>query len=223
MYTFNRQKHSASGQTSLDNSRLSSRTTSLLGSVIQPILLLSVLLTFAMMNSFRASAQVSLKDDVLILNEVGLSHALSDVMTRQIVSGVQSAKGHDVEFFSESLDLLSLPGRPSLAETRDWIAKKYGRSKLEVVVAVGPDTIKFLSDYADSVLSEVPVVICGSAADQAGSPNLGSRFTGTWQKREPGKTLEAALRLFPNTCHVFVVGGSSAFDRVVMKPTKEFL
>src|SRR5271168_1692079 len=222
MHTFNRRKRSASSRTSLDNSRLSSRTTRLLGSVPQAISLLSVLLTFALMNGFRASAQVSLKDDVLILNEVGLSHALSDVMTREIVSGVQSAKGHDVEFFSESLDLLSLPGRPSLAETRDWIAKKYGRGKLEVVVAVGPDTIKFLADYADSVFSDVPVVICGSAADQAGSPNLGSRFTGTWQKREPGKTLEAALRLFPNTRHVFVVGGSSVYDQVVMAATKEF-
>src|SRR5277367_441998 len=222
MHTFNCRKHSVYRQTSLNNSRLSSRTTRLLGSVPQAISLLSVLLTFALMNGFRASAQVSLKDDVLILNEVGLSHALSDVMTREIVSGVQSAKGHDVEFFSESLDLLSLPGRPSLAETRDWIAKKYGRGKLEVVVAVGPDTIKFLADYADSVFSDVPVVICGSAADQAGSPNLGSRFTGTWQKREPGKTLAAALRLFPNTRHVFVVGGSSVYDHVVMAATKEF-
>src|SRR5277367_3251129 len=223
MHTFNCRKHSVYRQTSLNNSRLSSRTTRLLGSVPQAISLLSVLLTFALMNGFRASAQVSLKDDVLILNEVGLSHALSDVMTREIISGVQSAKGHDVEFFSESLDLLSLPGRPSLAETRDWIAKKYGRGKLEVVVAVGPDTIKFLADYADSVFSDVPVVICGSAADQAGSPNLGSRFTGTWQKREPGKTLEAALRLFPNTRHVFVVGGSSVYDQVVMAATKEFV
>jgi signal transduction histidine kinase len=222
MHTFNRRKRSPYRQTSLDDSRLSSQTTRLLGSVIQPISLLAVLLTFALMNGFRALAQGSRKNDVLILNEVGLSHSLSDVMSREIVSGVQSAKGDDVEFFSESLDLLSLPGRPSLTETTDWIAKKYGRSKLGVVVAVGPDTIKFLADYADSVFSDVPVVICGSAADQAGTPNLGSRFTGTWQKREPGKTLEAALRLFPNTRHVFVVGGSSVYDQVVMAATKEF-
>ena len=221
MHTFNRRKHSISSQKSLDNSRLSSQTTLLLGSVLKPISLLSVLLTFALMNGFRASAQLSPKNDVLILNEVGRSHSLSDVMAREIISGVQSAKAHDVEFFSESLDLLSLPGRPSPAETRDWIAKKYGLSKLEAVVAVGPDTIKFLADYADSIVPHVPVVICGAAADQAGNPNLGSRFTGTWQKREPGKTLEAALRLFPNTRHVFVVGGSSVYDKIVMAATKE--
>jgi signal transduction histidine kinase len=56
-----------------------------------------------------------------------------------------------------------------------------------------------------------------------GNPRLDSRFTGTWMKLEPGKTLEVALRLFPNTRHVFVVGGSSAFDKVVISLTKEAL
>jgi signal transduction histidine kinase len=143
-------------------------------------------------------------------------------MTQQIVSGVERTTGRDVEFFSESLDLLSLPDRPSLAETRDWLVKKYGDRKLEVVVAVGPDTIRFLVDYGRTLFLGVPIVICGSAADQAGSPSLDSRFTGTWQKREPGKTLEAALRLFPNTRHVFVVGGTSVYDQVVLAATKEF-
>ena len=172
--------------------------------------------------SAGASAQVRPKKDVLILNEVGLSHSLTDVMTQQIVSGVEQTTGRDVEFFSESLDLLTLPARPSLTEARDWLVKKYGDRKLEVVVAVGPDTIKFLADYRRTLFLGVPIVICGSAADQAGSPNLDSRFTGTWQKREPGKTLEAAMRLFPNARHVFVVGGTSVYDRVVMAATKEF-
>jgi signal transduction histidine kinase len=179
------------------------------------------LLAFALISA-SVSAQVRSKKDVLILNEVGISHALTDVVTQQIVSGVERTTNRDVEFFSESLDLLSLPDRPSLAETRDWLVKKYSGRKLEVVVAVGPDTIKFLVDYGHSLFLGVPVVICGSAADQAGNPNLDSRFTGTWQKREPGKTLEAALRLFPNTRHVFVVGGTSVYDRVVLAATKEF-
>src|SRR5271168_1972692 len=184
---------------------------------------LAGLVAFAFLIGSSASAQVPLKRDVLILNEVGLSHALTNVMAQQIVAGVQEKPGRHVEFYSENLDLLSLPGKPSLPEMRDWLVKKYGGHKVDVVVAVGPDTIKFLSTYSDTLFLDVPIVICGSAADQAGYPNLDSRFTGTWEEREPGKTLEAALRLFPNTRHVFVVGGSSAFDRVVMKPTKEFL
>jgi signal transduction histidine kinase len=183
---------------------------------------LSVLLTFVLLSVSQASAQAPLKKDILILNEVGLSHSLTNVMAREIVNGVQETSGRQVEFYSESLDLFAFPGRPSLPEMRDWLAKKYGDHKLAAVVAIGPDTIQFLVGYGENLFPGTPIVICGSAADQAGSPTLNSQFTGTWQKREPGKTLEAALSLFPNTRHVYVVGGSSAYDRVVMAATENF-
>ena len=97
---------------------------------------------------------------------------------------------------------------------KNWLVKQYGGHKFDVVVAIGPDTIRFLANHASKLFSGVPIVICGSSLEQAGTSNLDSRFTGTWQRLEPGKTLEAALRLFPNTRHVFVVGGSSAYDRI---------
>jgi signal transduction histidine kinase len=222
MLTVNSQKLAVSSEISLDIFRRFSETTRQFGRTLRPLSLLEVLLSFALLGAFRTSAQEPFKQDVLILNEVGLSHSLTDVMTQAIVKGTKTVPAHEVEFFSESLDLLSLPGKPSLVDTRDWLAKKYGRTKLKVVVAVGPDTVRFLAEHADSIFPGVPIVICGSAADQAGNPNLDSRFTGTWQTREPGKTLEAARRLFPNTRHVFVVGGSSVYDQVVIAATKEF-
>jgi signal transduction histidine kinase len=186
------------------------------------ISLLSVLVTFPLLSGSSASAQVPVRKTVLIINEMGLTHALTVTMTQQIITGVRDTTGRQVEFYSENLDLLSFPDRPSLSEQRDALITQYGHRKLDAIVAIGPDTIKFLSNYADTLFSGVPIVICGSSADQAGDPNLDSRFTGTWQKREPGKTFEAALLLFPNTRHVFVVGGSSVYDRVVMAFTREF-
>ncbi|MGA8306141.1 MAG: ABC transporter substrate binding protein [Candidatus Acidiferrales bacterium] len=182
----------------------------------------SFLLVVALMSA-TASAQVLPKKDVLILNEVGLSHALTGLMTQQIVSGVRSTAGHDVEFFAENLDLLFWADRPAFSEREDWLIRKYGGHKWDVVVAIGPDTIRFLANYAHTLFPGVPIVICGSSADQAGISSLDSRFTGTWQKLEPGRTLEAALRIFPNTRHVFIVGGSSVYDRVAIGVTKELL
>ena len=186
------------------------------------ISLLSVLVAFPLVSGSSASAQVPARKTVLIINEMGLTHALTITMTQQIITGVRDTSGRQVEFYSENLDLLSFPDRPSLSEQRDVLITRYGHQKLDAIVAIGPDTIKFLSNYADTLFLGVPIVICGSSADQAGDPNLDSRFTGTWHKREPGKTLETALLLFPNTRHVFVVGGSSVYDRVVMAFTREF-
>src|ERR1700719_1532595 len=143
------------------------------GKCLLLISLLSALLAFALASGSSASAQATLKKDVLILNEVGLSHALTDLMTQQIVSGVRGTAG-EVEFFSENLDLLFLADKPTFSEREDWVVKKYGGHKLEVVVAIGPDTIRFLANYARTLFSDVPIVICGSSVDQAGISNLDS-------------------------------------------------
>jgi signal transduction histidine kinase len=166
------------------------------------------------------AAQVPAEKHVLIINEVGLSHALTDVMTQQLVQGVRETRDLHIEFHSESLDLITSPDRPSRAEIRDWLVKKYGAYKLDVVVAVGPDTIDFLSNYTQSMFLDVPIVICGSSVQHAGHPRLGARFTGTWMNLEPAKTIEAVLRLFPKTRHVVIVAGSSAFDKTGVSITK---
>ena len=185
---------------------------------------ISVLLFLSSLNFVvgpSGSAQIPAKKNVFILNQVGLSHALTNVMSQELLNGVRDTPSRHIEFYSESFDMLSFPDRLTPKDLSESILKQYGSQKFDVVVAVGPDTIRFLGAYAKSLFPDVPVVICGSSADQAGQPTLDSRFTGTWQQLEPRKTLEVALRLFPGTRHVFVVGGTSAFDRTAMSLTKD--
>ncbi len=170
--------------------------------------------------SAPTSAQAPLKKNVLILSDVGLWHSLTDELTQQIIAAVGETPDRHVEFYSDSLDLQAFPGKPSREDAQEWLAKKYGDHGLDVIVAVGPGPIAFLSQHAPDLFPDVPVVICGSFLDQASNPKLNARFTGTWVKLEPEKTLELALHLFPDTRHVFVVGGSSEFDEAVMSLTK---
>jgi len=186
-------------------------------SIFVPLLSLFV---FSTVVSFPIDAQVPPDKHVLIVNEVGLSHSLTDFIMRDITEGLQETPNMHVEFHSESLDLISSPDRPTRAEIKDWLVKKYGAYKLDAVVAVGPDTINFLSNYTQTMFLDVPIVICGSPAQLAGNPSLDSRFTGTWIRYEPAKTIEAALRLFPETRHVLIVGGTTAFDRMAISITR---
>jgi signal transduction histidine kinase len=212
-----------SGKPNLENCPRFGQGTLLPWKLLPLVSMLSAILALALASRSSASTDVPVKHDVLILNEVGLSHALTDLMTQQIVNGVPSTPGHDVEFFTENLDLLYKADSPTFSDREEWLVKQYGGHKFDVVVAIGPDTIRFLATHAGRLFSGVPIVICGSSLEQAGASNLDSRFTGTWQNLEPGKTLDAALRLFPNTRQVFVVGGSSAFDRTAIAATKELL
>ncbi len=129
-----------------------------------------------------AAGQVPQKKNVLILSEVGLSHSATELVTQQIAAGVHESPDRHVEFYSESLDFMAFPGRPSREEARNWLAKKYGQHKVDVVVAVGPGAVDFLSTYTQTLFLEVPIVICGTSVGQVSNPRLDSRFTGTWLK-----------------------------------------
>jgi signal transduction histidine kinase len=182
---------------------------SLVRSKFVPMLSLTILSTVL---SIPIGAQVSSDKHVLIINEVGLSHSITDFITQQIIKGVQETRNLHVEFHSENLDLISSSDRPSRTEIRDWLVKKYGAYKLDAIVAVGPDAINFLSNYTQTMFLDVLIVICGSAAEFAGNPRLDSRFTGTWTQFEPTKTIEAALRLFPATRHI--INATRAFPMI---------
>ena len=99
---------------------------------------------------------------MLILSDVGMSHSFTVEVMQQIVTGVEETPNRHVEFYSESLDS-SFPLKPSREEARAWIAKKYGDDKLDVVVAVGPGAIDFLSKYTQSLFLDVPIVVCGAS------------------------------------------------------------
>jgi signal transduction histidine kinase len=177
------------------------------------VALVVVLLPQFLIPHLVSPQQTSARKSILIVNEVGLSHALTELITQEIIQEVQESHNVHVEFYSENLDLLNSPDTPSHADIKEWLVKKYGGLKLDVVVAVGPDSIDFLSNYTQTMFLDMPVVICGSSIQHAGNPRLDSRFTGTWTSYEPLKTIEAALRLFPATRHVVIVGGTTAFDK----------
>jgi len=62
-------------------------------------------------------------------------------------------------------------------------------------------------DSPDAFGPNTPIVFCASTQDQLGNLKLDSRFTGAWRTLDAAKTLDAALRLQPDTKHVVVVGG----------------
>jgi hypothetical protein len=61
-----------------------------------------------------------------------------------------------------------------------------------------------------------PIIFWSYDVDPAQHSKLDIEFTGAFYVMQPDTTLEAALRLKPNTKHVVVVGGVSPFDRHVV-------
>ena len=184
----------------------------------QPICLLHFAL---LLWSACASASTNpAEKSVLMISDVGLAHAASAVITQEVMSELASDNDYQVEFYVESLDSNRSADEAPQAEVESRLVRKYQNYKLDAILAAGPAAIKMLSRVSGTFQPGVPIVICGAAEAQTDHTELTSRFTGTWFKLEPAKTVALALRLIPKTQHVVVVGGTSEFDNGVLAVTR---
>jgi len=182
-----------------------------------------VLATSLLLISCNAAANYPGRKNVLIINQVGVSHRVHALIPEEIQSRLTGNQDYQIEFYSDSIDSMSFTDETSQRDIQIRLAHKYRNLKLDAIVAVGPEPIRFLSRSSTTLFPDIPIVFCGSIREQAGQPDLDSRFTGSWLKLEPAKTIEAVLRLLPETKHISVVGGASDFDRVVETLTRDSL
>lgn len=155
-----------------------------------------------------------------MITEVGVAHRAAASITESLVSNLSTAQEYQIEFYSENLDTPAFADEASQQRVEKLLVEEYQGRKIDVIVAMGPRPIRFMSHFASSFLPGVPVVFGGSTEQQGGHPTLGPRFTGSWMKLQPAKTVDAILQLLPQTQHILVVGGNSAFDKSIEAEVK---
>jgi len=186
------------------------------------LFLAAVAATFVLPLSTAAEALKEVRR-VLIFNVYGpLSSPGVALMDQAIVAGLENGP-YQIELYSEDLDASLFPDEASQQEFRDWYIHKYRNRKPDVIIAVGPDPLKFMAEFHEKAFPGIPIVFCGSTAEMLEARNLDAHFTGVWGTAQPDKTLEAALRLRPSTKHVVVVGGVGSYDRALESVARESL
>src|SRR5262249_55101395 len=120
---------------------------------------------------------------------------------------------YQFEFYREYLETILFPDPADQQEFRSLYIKKYQNRKPDVIVTVGPSPLRFMVETHERFLPGIPVIFC-LINEPPGEDALGSDFTGVEEAMAPAETIEAAIKLQPETKHVVVVGGTSAFDRL---------
>jgi PAS domain S-box-containing protein len=143
---------------------------------------------------------------VLILHSLGFSSPASIRVDEEIRAALDSAP-YQIELYEETLQGILFSDPDSQREARLALIHRYRDRRPDIVIAVAPAPIRFMAESHDEFGPNTPVVICASSEDQLDNLKLDSRFTGAWRTLDAAKTLEAALRLRPDTKHVVVVGG----------------
>ena len=134
-------------------------------------------------------------------------------MNRSLRDTFRSQPDGDVEFYSESLNLSQFPDPRHEGVLRNFFARKYAATGLDLIVAILGPSLDFLLRHGDGLFPGVPIVFCGVDSTDIALKNLKPNVTGAVVKRTFAPTVDVALRLQPDVRHVFVVGGVSSFDR----------
>jgi PAS domain S-box-containing protein len=160
---------------------------------------------------------------VLVFNDLGsVSSPGFAAMDQAIFTSLEESP-YRIEFYNENLETTLFPDTDSQHDFKEWYVHKYRDRKPDVIIAVGQASLKFMIESHDTAFPNIPIIFCGSTEEMVDQLKPNSQFTGVWAVAEPEKTLNAALKLQPDTKHVVVVGGAGAFDRYVEDIVKKSL
>jgi len=183
---------------------------------------LTVLITCCFLYPSTAEAQLKEVRRVLIFYELGLASPAVTAVDQQIREALNKSP-YQIELYREYLETTLFPDEASQQKFREWYIEKYRNRRPDLIIAAGPSPIRFMTDFHERYFRGIPIVFCGSSEKEADNPKLDADFTGVWERWEPSKTLELALKMRPGTEHVVVVGGVTSFDRHLEGIVKEDL
>jgi signal transduction histidine kinase len=160
---------------------------------------------------------------VLIFNDFGSISSPGIVALDQAIAAGLASSPYQIELYNENLEATLFPDEASQRLFREWYIRKYADRKPDVIITVGPSSLKFMVESHDRSFPNTPIVFCGSTEGMLDQLKPDSHFTGVWGVAQPERTLIAALHLQPGTKHVVVVGGVGTFDQSLEAFTKESL
>jgi signal transduction histidine kinase/ABC-type uncharacterized transport system substrate-binding protein len=160
---------------------------------------------------------------VLVFNDFGsISSPGVAILDQAIAAGLASSP-YQIELYNENLEATLFPDEASQHRFREWYIRKYADRTPDVIITVGPASLRFIIESHERSFPNIPVIFCGTTEEMTDQLKPDSHFTGVWAVAQPEKTLIAALHMEPETKHVVVVGGAGGFDRSLEALTKESL
>ncbi|MFI0846058.1 ATP-binding protein [Mesorhizobium sp. IMUNJ 23232] len=126
---------------------------------------------------------------------------------------LQEETAGKIDLFSEFLDLSRFPEDVHIDRMARYMAEKYSDHRPDVVIALGEPSTRFIIDHRDAIAPDAKIVFGGFGRDTASKLNLPADVVGAFSEFDIARTLELARALQPDAKHLFVIGGSAAFDR----------
>ncbi|MDQ0323820.1 signal transduction histidine kinase [Pararhizobium capsulatum DSM 1112] len=157
---------------------------------------------------------------ILVLYPYDERIAATTVAGEAVRKRLLDATGGKIDLFSEFLDLSRFPEAEHVDRMGKFLAEKYAVRQPDVVIALGEQSANFIAKHRASLAKDARLVVAGFNRSTALRMNLPADVTGVFTEFNILKTAELARRLQPDARHLFVIGGSSEFDRWWLEAAK---
>ena len=112
-----------------------------------------------------------------------------------------------LDYYSELLDSYHFPDPSYESDFEDYLVRKYGDRTIDLLIANGPDEAALAGRLQARLPSQPPIVFIGLDARRPVPKSTGHTYRFAMKE-----SLDLALRVHPDTRHVFVVCGASPWD-----------
>ena len=150
---------------------------------------------------------------VLVLDWYGKDHIWNVNFDASFQAALNSSAPGSVEIYTEYLETNRFPGENQALLLRDYLVRKYADRTIDVVVANSDASLDFLLKYRHDLFPQAPIVFVAVRHPRNEELAAGPGVTGVINLNTYRQTLELALRLHPQTQHVFVVSGTLEHDK----------
>jgi len=149
---------------------------------------------------------------VLTLHGADTMLPASITVAQALRAEIQARSPREVEFFSESLDLVRFGSADLESELVAFLQKKYRDRPMDVVVAFGGTAMDFHQRHASELWPGTPLIFVSLADRGVLGGGRPSGATGIPLQLDVEGTLDLARRLQPNARRIVVVAGTSEID-----------
>jgi diguanylate cyclase (GGDEF)-like protein/PAS domain S-box-containing protein len=189
--------------------------------VASRLLLICLVFLLAAPGNFPAGEAAPSSPTVLIINSYNRGLPWTDEQTDGIIS-VLRGSGADPVFFVEYLDWKNNPTPENLRLTRDLLAAKYARKKIDIVMTTDDMALIFALQHRRELFSDAPIVYSGVLASAAqtitfNEPNV----TGVYEVPDAAGTIKLAATLNPGLQSLYLLFDNTESGIVSWIPVME--
>ena len=144
-------------------------------------------------------------------------------MARGLSNGLGELVGARLELYTEFLDAGHFSEPAYFERVADMLTLKYGRVPMDVVVALGPEAVRFVMRHRSRIAGSAALLFGDISERSFKRLALPEDVGGVITAYDIDKTMDLAIALQPGARGIVVVSGSAEFDRYWQESARQKL